>query len=557
MAHDLVIKNGVVIDGTGSPRFEAEVAIDGGTITAVGKNVGSGAEELDAAGQVVAPGFIDAHTHMDLFIVQYPHGNPVVNYGVTSIVIGDCGASIAPVPPKGEPRDVLIAYLRRVLDDYVEDKDWQWTTFPQYLDYLEGKVGVNVAALVPHSPVRLTVMGEAATQREATPEELDKMKQMVREGMEAGGIGFSSSPRGGPAIHAGTPSTLANQEEMVALANVAGEFGGCFQFNGFGNLLKPESGFPDLVEKVNVPMIGNEFRVRPGEKELGIQAIALMEDALKRGKDISGVVIPYSHIRRFDLEDCFILDGLPLWEELKKNPSAMAQQLREPQVRQKLDQERTANAGTPVYIEWLGWEGVTFDIMHRKDLKSLEGKSVADIARSTGKSLSDAYFDTWLDDELRSKLYYQGWANGHQDLLAEMIKSGQGLIGTDAGAHLDRFFWHGAPTRVIGYWCREKKILSLEEAVRKVTGHPADKLRMNRGRLKVGLPADVTVFDPDKVADLVSERMPAKLDDNEVMRHPPGIGAVVVNGKVVVEQGECKDVFPGQVRRQELFIPGQ
>lgn len=557
MAHDLVIKNGVVVDGTGSPRFEADVAIDGDKIAAIGKGVGEGREEINASGHVVAPGFIDAHTHMDLFVVQYPHGNPVVNYGVTSVVIGDCGASIAPVPAKGTPRDVLIAYLRRVLDDYVEEKGWQWTTFPQYLDYLEGRVGINVAALVPHSPVRLTVMGEDACKREATPEELEAMKRMVREGMEAGGIGFSSSPRGGPAIHAGTPSTLASQEEMVALANVAGEYGGCFQFNGFGNLLKPESGFPDLVEKINVPMIGNEFRVRPGERELGVEAIEMMKRAQSRGKDINGVVIPYSHIRRFDLDDCFIFDGLPLWEELKKNAGDLRRQLKNPEVRRKLEQERIANAGKPAYIEWLGWDGVYFDIMQRGDLKSLEGKNVGEIARASGKSPADAFFDTWLDDDLKSKLYYQGFANGHLDLLAEMIKSDEGLIGTDAGAHLDRFFWHGAPIRVIGYWCREKNLFNLEAAVRKVTGHAADKLRMNRGRLKVGLPADVTVFDPDKVADLVSQRMPAKLDDDEVMRHPPGVDAVVVNGKVVVDHGECKDVFPGRVRRQDLFVPGQ
>lgn len=557
MAHDLVVRNGLVVDGTGSPGFEADVGIDGGTIAAIGKDLGSGDTEIDARGQVVAPGFIDSHTHMDLFIVQYPHGNPVVNYGVTSIVIGDCGASIAPVPPKGEPRDVLITYLRRVLDDYVEDKDWKWTTFPEYLDYLEGRVGVNVAALVPHSPVRLTVMGEAAYRREATPEELENMKQMVREGMEAGGIGFSSSPRGGPAIHAGTPSTLASQEEMAALANVAGEYGGCFQFNGFGNLLKPESGFPELVEKIHVPMIGNEFRVRPGEKEDGLRAIELMKEARERGKDIYGVVIPYSHIRRFDLDDCFILDGLPLWEEIKQDRDELPRKLRDPEVRRKLDEQRRGNAGEPVYPEWLGWGGVYFDVMQREDLKSREGRNVPEVAGAAGKSEVDAFFDTWLEDGLASKFYYQGFANGHMDLLAEMIKTTEGLIGTDAGAHLDRFFWHGAPTRVLGYWRRDKKLFNLEEAVHKVTGHPAAKLGMNRGRLKTGLPADVTVFDPDKVDDLASKRMPAKLDEAEIHRHPPGIGAVVVNGKVVLQDGECRDVFPGRVRRQDLFMSGQ
>ena len=557
MAHDLVVKNGLVVDGTGSPGFEADVAVDGGTIAAIGKDVGPGRTEFDARGQVVAPGFIDSHTHMDLFIVQYPHGNPVVNYGVTSIVIGDCGASIAPVPPKGEPRDVLIAYLRRVLDDYVNDNDWKWTTFPEYLDYLEGRVGVNVAALVPHSPVRLMVMGEAAYKRESTPEELESMKQMVREGMEAGGIGFSSSPRGGPAIHAGTPSTLATQEEMAALANVAGEYGGCFQFNGFGNLLKPESGFPELVEKINVPMIGNEFRVRPGEKEDGLRAIDLMKEARERGKDIYGVVIPYSHIRRFDLNDCFILDGLPLWEEIKHDRDELARKLQDPDVRRKLDEQRRENAGEPAYPEWLGWGGVYFDVMGREDLKSREGRNVAEIAGDSGKSEVDAFFDTWLEDGLASKLYYQGFANGHLDLLAEMIKTTEGLIGTDAGAHLDRFFWHGAPTRVLGYWRRDKRLFNLEEAVHKVTGHPAAKLRMNRGILKTGLPADITVFDADKIDDLASKRMPAKLDEEEIHRHPPGIGAVVVNGEIVLEHGECKDVFPGKVRRQELFVPGQ
>ncbi len=557
MAHDLLVKNGLVVDGTGSPGFETDVAVDGGVIAAMGKNLGPGRTEFDARGQVVAPGFIDSHTHMDLFIVQYPHGNPVVNYGVTSIVIGDCGASIAPVPPAGEPREVLIHYLRRVLDDYVEDKDWNWTTFPEYLDRLEGRVGVNVAALVPHSPVRLTVMGEAACRRESTPEELETMKQMVREGMEAGGIGFSSSPRGGPAIHAGTPSTLASQEEMAVLANVAGEYGGCFQFNGFGNLLKPESGFPELVEKIHVPMIGNEFRVRPGEKDDGVRAIELMKEARERGKNIYGVVIPYAHIRRFDLEDCFILDGLPLWEEIRHDRGALAARLGDPDIRRRLDAQRRENAGQPAYPEWLGWGGVYFDVMRREDLKSREGQSVAEIAGASGKSEVDAFFDTWLDDGLASRLYYQGFANGHMDLLAEMIKTTEGLIGTDAGAHLDRFFWHGAPTRVLGYWRREKKLFNLEEAVHKVTGHPAARLGMNRGLLKTGLPADMTIFDPDKIDDLVSKRMPAKLDEEEIHRHPPGIGAVVVNGEVVLEDGECRDVFPGKVRRQQLFTARQ
>jgi len=556
MAFDLTIRNGLVIDGTGKPGFEADVAVEGERICAIGKNLGPGKKEIDAGGKAVAPGFIDPHTHMDLFLVLYPHGNPVVNFGVTTVVIGDCGASCAPVPSGSEPRKVLVAYLRRVLDKYVDEKDWKWNTFPEYLGYLKGRVGINAAALMPHSPVRLAVMGEAAYQREARPEELEEMKKLVREGMEAGAIGFSTSPRGGPAVHEGTPSTFASQSEIVELANLAGEYGGCFQFNAFSNLLKPESGLPALVDQVNTYMIGNEFRLRPGEKDEGPRAIAYMEEAKKRGKDINGVVIPYQHIWRFGVESCFFLDGLPTWEAIKKPAETLAEKLKDKSLRQKLDQERVGGAGQPAFPEWFGWGRIVFDRMERGDLKSLEGKSVEEIARTSGKSELDAFFDTLLQDNLRSRCYYQGSANGHLDVLADMIKSPQGLIGTDAGAHLDRFFWHGAPARILGYWCREKKLLNLEEAVRKVTGLPAEKLRLNRGQIKVGKPADITVFDPDKIQDLVSERLPALVDANEVKRHPPGIQAVVVNGQVVVEGGRCFDVFPGKVTRQELCGPG-
>ena len=551
MAHDLVIRNGTVIDGTGKPGFEADVAIGSDKIVGVGKNLGPGKTEIDATGTVVAPGFIDSHTHMDAFVVQYPNGNPVVNYGVTTIIIGDCGASCAPVPPKPEPRKVLVQYLRRVLDKYVDDKDWKWSTFGDYLNYLEGKVAVNVAPLMPHSPVRLTVMGEAAYGREANAEELDAMKKMVREGMELGAIGFSTSPRGGPAIHAGTPSTFATHQEIIELANVAAEFNGCFQFNGFQMMLQPESGVPAMLEKIHTTQIGNEFRVRPGQKDQGIKAIQYMEAAQKRGQDIYGVVIPYQHIRRFTIDDCFFLNGLPSWDAIK-NSSDLRSQLQSKELRRKLEQERIAAAGKPEFPEWCGWDRVVFEHIEKPQLKKLELKNAVELARLTEKAPVDAFFDTWLEDDLRSQCVYYGFANAHPELLAQMIKSDTSLIGTDVGAHLDRFFWHGAPTKVLGYWRREQKLFSLEEAVHKLTGFPAKKLRLNRGVLKEGMPADVTVFNAEQIDDLVSDRLPQVIDAQEVKRHPPGIKAVVVNGATVVEDGQCKDVFPGKVRRQQL-----
>jgi N-acyl-D-aspartate/D-glutamate deacylase len=403
--------------------------------------------------------------------------------------------------------------------------------------------------------VRLTVMGEAAYQREANAEELDGMKRTVREALDAGAIGFSSSPRGGPAVHAGTPSTFATEEEMVGLANVAAEYAGCFQFNGFQNLLKPATGFPALVEKVHCNLIGNEFRIRPGEKDDAGRSIAFMEEAKKRGKDINGVVIPYQHIRRFGIQDCFIFEGLPSWDAVKEPPAELARKLSDKNTRARLERERIEGAGKPEFPEWLGWDRIKFEKVQKASLKSIEGRSAEEIARASGKAPVDAFFDTWVEDDLQSRLIFYGWANAHMDKLAEMIKSPQGLIGTDAGAHLDRFFWHGSPAKILGHWCREKKLFGLEEAVRKITALPAEKLKLNRGYLKTGLPADITVFDPDKIDDLLTDRLPDKVDANEVKRHPPGIEAVVVNGRVVVESGACLDVFPGKVTRQELCVP--
>lgn len=555
MAFDLVIRNGLVVDGTGAPGFEGDVAVEGDRIAAVGRDLGPGREEIDAGGKVIAPGFIDPHTHMDLFLVLYPHGNPVVNYGVTTVVIGDCGASVAPVPDGSEPVKVLVNYLRRVLDDYIDDKAWQWKTFPEYLGYLKGKVGINAAAFVPHSPVRLSVMGEAAYQREAQPDELEAMQRVVRDGLEAGAIGFSTSPRGGPAVHAGTPSTFATQDELVTLGNLAADYGGSFQFNGFNNILNPSSGFPELLSRIRARMIGNEFRLHPGEPNEGARSIAFMDDLAKRGQSMTGVVIPYQHIRRFGSKDAFIFDGLPTWEAIKGSDEGMRRELANPEIRRKIEAERIDAAGKPEFPEWAGWGAVVFDRMESPELKALEGRSVAEVARARGGEPTDVFFDAWVADDLRSRMLYYGFANHDMEELADMIVSPYSLIGTDAGAHLDRFFWYGTPARLLGYWQRERGLLSLEQAVHKLTGFPAAKLNLNRGQLKTGWPADITVFDPNTFDDLVSERLPAKTDAAEVQRHPPGMEAVVVNGSVVLRQGECLDVYPGVTTRQELSPP--
>ncbi len=555
MAYDLVIRHGLMVDGTGRPAVEADVAVEADRIAAIGKNLGAGHEEIDARGKVVAPGFIDPHTHMDQFAVLYPNGQPVVQFGVTTVVTGDCGGSVAPVPAGGEPLRVLMTYLHRVLDDYVDEKVWQWETIPEYLNYLKGKVGINFATLAAHSPIRLSVMGEDY-QREARPDELDAMKRLLREALEAGVAGFSTAPKGAAAAHAATPSTFASDDETVELANLAGRYGGLFQFNGFlPQVVVPETGHAALLDRITCTSIGNEFRIIPERNAQAYQALAWLDEQTRRGKDVIGVFIPYRYTQRFDVERAFIFDGLPTWEEARGSREELKRKLADPEFRRRLEAERVAGAGSPRFREWWGWDDVVVHVVQRGELKEMEGESIGAVARRTGQASVDVFFDLWLADDLASSFNYWGAQNGNPALFEKVLKHPQVLFGTDAGAHLSQFYWHGSPAYVLGHHWRETGLFTLEEAVNKITALPASKLGINRGQLKYGWPADITVFDPDRIMDCTSHRIPDRMDDTEIRRQPTGINAVLVNGQVVLREREFMNVFPGKVTRQELSPP--
>ena len=260
------------------------------------------------------------------------------------------------------------------------------------------------------------------------------------------------------------------------LANVAAEYNGCFQFNGFQMVLQPESGVPEMLTKIKTLQIGNEFRVRPGAKAAGMQSIKYMEDAQKRGQDLYGVVIPYQHIRRFNLDDCFLFNGLPTWEAIKNSSRSQSQAPRQRDVRRKIEQERIACEGKLEFPEWHGWDRVVFEHLEKPELKKLELKNVEEISRLTEKAPVDAFFDTWLEDNLNSA-----------DLLSRPRQRSSGTAGRDDQIRhqLDRhrrgrasgplFLARRADQNARLLAPRQESLQSRTAAVHKITGFPAKK----------------------------------------------------------------------------------
>ncbi len=544
--YDLVIRNATIVDGTGAPRRSGGVAIEGGVIRAVGDVSDDARRVLDAHGQVVAPGFIDPHTHMDFWVKRYPAGQPVVNYGVTTVVICDCGAAVAPVPPKGPSRDILMAYLHRVLDKYVDDAEFAWTTYEEYLSYLDGNVAINVGAFAPHSPIRLAVMGEDAGKRAATPDELAAMVDYVEAYWRAGAIGFSSSPRGGPLIHSDTPSTFADRTEMLTLASTVGRHGGIVQYNGFLRVLEPDSELHYLAHNVPARLILNEWAQAAGDDESGLRGGEALAQLHAAGRPAWGVVVPYQHIQNQRAATFAPLAGVPAWDELPKEPEALRTRLADPALRATL-RAAAAERGAACL-----WDELLVKRAAREEDRRWEGWLVADAARETGQAPVDFALDLLQGDDGTTRFCRIGARNHSLDVLAAMIRSPYSVIGTDAGAHLDTFYWYGTPARILGYWSRERGLLTLEEAVHKLTGFNTAMLGIQRGLLEPGRPADVVVFDPDTIGDVVTPRLPYYVDDTEIRRQPPGVESVVVNGEVVLDCGDHTAARPGKVRRWEL-----
>jgi len=548
-----VIRGGTVVDGTGSSGYRADVALQGDRIVAIGNGL-KGEREIDATGKVVAPGFIDIHTHYDAQVFWDPALTPSCYHGVTSVVAGNCGFTI--VPTKPADRDLIAATMEKV-----EDMDpatlragipWEFETFGEYLQCVgERGTALNFAAYIGHTPLRLYVMGPDAVGRTANAEEIAEMKRLVRDAMDQGACGFATSFA---ITHRGAdgqpiPSRWAGREEIVELCRAVGETGrGVIGVNGGENL--------SLADCYDVqPEIGRPFTYT-----------ALL--TTPQGFHLKGIEIHKAGRAR----------GADVWPQVSCRPLTFAQTMVEPftfntnsvfaeLMPKSLDERRAAYANPAwrrrVRESWEAGDGLRPDwndlsILDAPATPNAEGKRVLDLASEENVDPLDKLMQLTLaepDLKLRIRTIV---ANGDEDGIAMLLNSDHCTLGlSDAGAHVGQLCDAVLSTDLLGVWVREKQVLTLEQAVHKLTKVQADLFGfVDRGELREGAFADVVVFDPAIVAPGPVHRVRDFPANGERLNadQPTGICAVFVNGTQIVQDGVLLDAALDQ-RPGRLLAP--
>lgn len=560
---EVVIRGGTVYDGSGRAPIRADVAIAGGRIAAVGRVGERGRLDIDATGLAVAPGFIDAHTHYDCQLFWDGRATPSPWHGVTTVVIGNCGFTVAPCRP--EHRETLMRLLAFVegmpLATLRAGLPWSWTGFPAYLEALERRgLGVNVAALVGHSAVRVEVMGEAAMERAATEEERARMAAVVQEALAAGAIGWSTSlspthffaDDGRPA-----PSRLAEVDELLALAVAVRDRGrrAVIEVAPRSTVGSVDDRAAEQQELAALARAGGALLTwaplfqspyQPGA------ALRVLDDAARLQQ--AGVrVVPQVGCRPLELRFDFAVPGFglennPFWRTIMALPrSERRARFADPAFRDEL---RTMSQGFVAALA-PAWDRLVLRLPARSSTAGWRDHSVAAIAARLGKDPLDAFCDLVLEDDLEGQ-----WGallfNVDEEEMAAMLRHPAGLLAlSDAGAHGDTLCDQGYATTLLGHWVRERGALTLEAGIRLLTSVPAEHLGLAaRGRLAPGCAGDVVVFDPARIGTQPTEPV-GDLPGGErrLLQRARGIVHVLVNGEPVVRDGTPQDTLPGRVLR--------
>jgi N-acyl-D-aspartate/D-glutamate deacylase len=554
MSYDLVIRNGTVVDGSGLGSFRADVGIVGDRIATIGPIRSRGREEIDAEGLSVTPGFIDGHTHMDAQIFWDPIGTNSCWHGVTSVVMGNCGFTLAPSAEENAP--LVVRNLERAEDisgtAMAQGIQWSWTTFAEYLDTLDGlPKGINYAANIGHSALRTYVMGERAFEETASEDDLRAMSDELRSALSAGAIGFSTSRTHQHRTSDDRPvaSRIARWEEVDHLVRVMGEMGaGIFQFvedppdedrvaarNDELIALSADAGVPFAV-----PAIAFADRVLP-----------LLDRCAERGGRMFGL----AHCRGIGTMSCFRtqlpFDRLPVWKELRALPlEEQKTRLKDPALVEKL----VRSAHESPYGEAVGGEArpPEFERMRIIDAPIPPNPTVAEAARERGIDPVELMIQLSLEKDL-SQFFAQTLTPYEHDDIARILRHPSAVMAfSDSGAHVSQMCDASIQTHLLAHWTRSLGEFRFEDAIRMLTFAPARAWGFHdRGLLREGLVADINLIDPATVAPAmptVVHDLPA--GEKRIEQRATGIAATIVGGQVLIREGVHTGALPGRLLRR-------
>jgi N-acyl-D-amino-acid deacylase len=566
MSYDLVVKNGMVIDGSGLPRYRADVGVRNGQIVTIGRIRERAREVLDAEGQVVTPGFVDGHTHMDAQVFWDPLGQSSCFHGITTAVMGNCGFTLAPCAAAN--KHLVIRNLQRAEDLSPEAMEagirWGWTTFPEFLDCVDSlPKGINYAGYIGHSALRTYVMGERAFEKPASETDMKAMENELSDAIRAGAIGFttSRSPSHETPDDRPVASRIATWDEVRRLVGTMGDLNaGIMELAGEGVDRAPNDPglhdyhvrLRDLAVESGRPITFGVFS-RRRVPDVWRKYLALLDETAAAGGRMFAQVHSRSLSALLSFRTQLPFDPLPVWKEFRELPlTEQHRRLGNPEQRRRLveasevrdDRRYIGTEARPAEYDWL----FVFD--------SVEGphRTVAEVARERGQHPAETMIDLALEKDLE-RFFLQPLANEDQDYALELMRHPRTVTTfSDSGAHVSQLMDSSLQSHLLSHWVRAKQAFTLEQAVRMITLVPATLWGFaDRGLIREGMAADLVVFDPDTIG----AEMPEVVEDlpagaRRLVQRARGIAATVVNGEILLRGGKHTGALPGRLLRGPL-----